>query len=88
MSRESLLYWLTGQSSGTPDSPVNYSGARLQIPESGWFGVVRPWCTGHCSVAHRTVRCAIFSTLKFFAPFFIVSLTEFLYWFVLNLIHL
>jgi hypothetical protein len=27
--RESLLRWLTGQSGGTPDSPVNYSGARL-----------------------------------------------------------
>jgi hypothetical protein len=26
---EPLLSWLTGQSGGTPDSPVNYSGARL-----------------------------------------------------------
>ena len=45
-------------SAGTPDSPVNYSGAaspnsrRWQV----WSGT--PWCTGHCSVAHRTVRCA------------------------------
>jgi hypothetical protein len=27
--------WLTGQSGGTPDSPVNYSGARPRFPESG-----------------------------------------------------
>jgi hypothetical protein len=40
--REPLLGWFTGQSGGTPDSPVNYSGARRRIPESGWFGVVRP----------------------------------------------
>jgi hypothetical protein len=40
--REPLLRWLTGQSSGTPDSLVNYSGARPGIPKSGWFGAVRP----------------------------------------------
>jgi hypothetical protein len=45
-------------SAGTPDSPVNYSGAaspnsqRWQV----WSGT--PWCTGHCPVVHRTVRCA------------------------------
>jgi hypothetical protein len=27
-AKESLLRWCTGQSGGTPDSPVNYSGAR------------------------------------------------------------
>jgi hypothetical protein len=43
---------------GTPDSPVNYSGARPQKPEGEEFGVARPWCTGHCPMAHRTVRCA------------------------------
>jgi hypothetical protein len=40
-------------SAGTPDSPVNYSGAAPRIPEGGKFGVgfrgapdtVR-WCTG------------------------------------------
>jgi hypothetical protein len=52
MSREPLLGWFTGQSGGTPDSPMNYSGACPGIPESGWFGVVRPWCTGHCAVRH------------------------------------
>jgi hypothetical protein len=50
--------WHTGQSGATPDSPVNYSGVaspnsrRWQV----WSGT--PWCTGHCLVAHRTVRCA------------------------------
>jgi hypothetical protein len=48
--REPLLRWLTGQSGGTLHSPVNYSGARPGILESGWFGVVRPWCTKHCPV--------------------------------------
>jgi hypothetical protein len=43
---------------GTPDSQVNYSRARLLKPESGWFNHVRAWCTGHCPVEHRTVRCA------------------------------
>jgi hypothetical protein len=55
---EPLLCWLTGQSGGTLDSPMNYSGAFLWIFESGLFEVVRPWCTGHCPVAHRTVPCA------------------------------
>jgi hypothetical protein len=54
-----IARWLTGQSGGTLDSPVNYSGARPGIPESGWLTSVRSWCTGHCLVAYRTVRCAI-----------------------------
>jgi hypothetical protein len=45
-------------SAGTPDSPVNYSGVRPRKPESGWFNLVWAWCTGHCPMAHRTVRCA------------------------------
>jgi hypothetical protein len=66
--RESLLRWHTEQS-------VNYSGARPEIPESGWIEVVRPgapdtvwWYTGQFGAP-------IFSTLKFFAPFQIESLT-------------
>jgi hypothetical protein len=31
---------------GSPDSPMNYSGARLRFPESGWLTPVRSWCTG------------------------------------------
>jgi hypothetical protein len=46
----------------TPDSPVNYSGVPLEIPEGGEFKLessgapdtVR-WCTGHCPVVHRTL---------------------------------
>jgi hypothetical protein len=51
--------WYTGQSGGTPDSPVNYSGAAPGKPKAEEFGVYGPWCTRHCPVAHRTVRCAI-----------------------------
>jgi hypothetical protein len=35
--------WRTGQSGGTPDSPVDYSGAAPQKPECGKFEGVRPW---------------------------------------------
>jgi hypothetical protein len=52
-------------SGGASDSPVNYSGAHLKIPEGEELGVEFPgapdtvrWCTRHCPVAHRTVRCA------------------------------
>jgi hypothetical protein len=41
-----------------PDSPVNYSGVPMEIPEGSKFSVECPWCTGHCPVVHRTVRCA------------------------------
>jgi hypothetical protein len=58
-----------GQSGGTPDSPMNYSGARSKKPESGQFTLVRTWCTGHCSVAHQTVRCARPGHTRFLAPF-------------------
>jgi hypothetical protein len=52
-------------SGGAPDSPVNYSKAPLRFPEGEEFSLkssgapdtVR-WCTRHCPVAHRTVRCA------------------------------
>jgi hypothetical protein len=57
-ARQLLLRWHTGQSGGTPDSPVNYSGARSRTPEGEEFEVNLPWCTGHCPMAHRTVRCA------------------------------
>jgi hypothetical protein len=57
-SREPLLRWLTGQSSGTPDSSVNYSGARLHFPESGWFNSVRPWCSVRHFSAHSRSFCS------------------------------
>jgi hypothetical protein len=49
----------------TPNSPMNYSGARSQKPEGGEFGLVQLWCTGHCLV--RQTR----AYLGFFAPFFL-----------------
>jgi hypothetical protein len=39
-TKESLLRWCTGQFGGTPDSPVNFSGAHLEKPDGGEFGVV------------------------------------------------
>jgi hypothetical protein len=48
-----LLRWCTGQSGGTPDSPVNYSGAASGKPEVEEFELIHPgspdtvrWCTG------------------------------------------
>jgi hypothetical protein len=62
-------------SAGTPDSPVNYGGARPGIPDSGWLGVLRPgapdtvrWHTGQSGAP-------LFSTLKSFCSNIIVSLT-------------
>jgi hypothetical protein len=53
--------WHTRQSGGTPDSPVNYSGAALEKPESGQFIFVQPWCTGQSGALDQ-------GTLKFLAP--------------------
>jgi hypothetical protein len=55
--QSTVAHWIV-VAAGTPDSLVNYSGARLSFPESGWLDPVRSWCTGHCPVAHQTVRCA------------------------------
>jgi hypothetical protein len=35
---------------GAPDSPVNYSGVRLEKPEGEEFEVDPPWCTGQSGV--------------------------------------
>jgi hypothetical protein len=67
--RESLLHWLTGQSSGTLDSLVNYSGA-LSSNSREWL----VW--SFTALVHRTLSDApSFSTLKVLLPFFIESLT-------------
>jgi hypothetical protein len=65
-------------SAGAPDSPVAHRTVRWIIAERcvetrRWrVGIVRPWCTGHCPVAHRTVRCARLGfSLVSFAPFFL-----------------
>jgi hypothetical protein len=64
--REPLLRWLTVQSSGTSDSPVNYSGARMQDSESGmficWLATVR--CTP------ESARCAKNQHTLCLAPIF------------------
>jgi hypothetical protein len=57
----------TGQSGATPDSPVNYSGAALRIPEGGKFGVEFP-CAPDSPV--RQTRAYFGSLLLFlFEPF-------------------
>jgi hypothetical protein len=45
----------------TPDSPVNYSGARSKKTESGQFTLVQSWCTGQSGAPDQ-------GTLGFFAP--------------------
>jgi hypothetical protein len=47
-----LLRWLTGQSSGTPDSPVNFSGVALRKPESVQFARCLGLGNGQCLVHH------------------------------------
>jgi hypothetical protein len=65
--------WCTRQSGDPPDGPVNYSGAASEKPEVEEFRVYGSWCTGHCSVAHRTVRCArLGHTLVFFCSFLLI----------------
>jgi hypothetical protein len=41
--------WRTGLSGGTPNSPVNYSGAAPQKPEGEEFSLYGPWHTGQSS---------------------------------------
>jgi hypothetical protein len=43
---------------------VNYSGVAPRKPEASELEIIHPsapdtvrWCTGHCPVAHRSVRC-------------------------------
>jgi hypothetical protein len=64
---------------GTPDSLVNYS--RVAFPETRrWrVRVDPPWCTRHCPVAHRTVRCARPGQPSIlFAPFLLNHFLDFL----------
>jgi hypothetical protein len=83
--------WRAGThcSAGSSDSPVPHRTVRwiiakraCWIPESGWFECVRAWCTRQCPMRHFSAHS------KSFAPFLIVSLIEFLSWFVLNLMYL
>jgi hypothetical protein len=71
--------WHTGQSGGTPDSPVNYSGVAFPETRRWQVRVDPPWCTGHCPVAQRTVRCARPGQPSVsFAPFFLNPMLDIL----------
>jgi hypothetical protein len=50
--------WLTGKSSAPPDNPVNYSRTLPNFSRERPVHRSSVWRTGHCSVHHRTVRCA------------------------------
>jgi hypothetical protein len=87
--RESLLRWLTGQSRGTLDSSVNYSGAHREDTREWLVRWLLAWCTRHCPV--HTGQCPVRhfpAHYRSFAPNLIMTLTEILSWFVLNLMHL
>jgi hypothetical protein len=66
---------------GSPDSPVNYSEACLVETREWLVWRARGWRTEQCPVHHFPVHSKSCSIL-------IVSLTWFLSWFVLNLMHL
>jgi hypothetical protein len=50
---ESTVALLSRCSAGTPDSPVNYSGAALQKPEGEEFSLYGPWCTGQSGAPNQ-----------------------------------
>jgi hypothetical protein len=62
-ARLPLLHWLTGHARCTPDSPMNYSGARPGKTGSGWFECSSVWGTEHCRAplpAHSQVFASNF----------------------------
>jgi hypothetical protein len=66
-------------SAGTLDSPVNYSGVAFLETRRWRVGVDPPWCSGHCPVVHRTVRCARpEQPLVFFCSFLLNPILDFL----------
>jgi hypothetical protein len=70
--------WHTEQSGATPDSPVNLA-EWLSKTRSWAVQSWSPWCTGHCPVAHQTVRCARPGQPSVsFAPFFLNPIWDFL----------
>jgi hypothetical protein len=87
--REPLLRCLIGQSGVHRIVRWIIAEGSPGIPESDWLDCARAWHTGnypvhtgHCLVRQRQ------HTLSPFAPNLIVSPTEFLSWFMLNLMHL
>jgi hypothetical protein len=81
---------------GAPDCPVNYSGVPQRIPEGVEFSLEFPgapdivrWCTGHCLVVHRTVRCARpGSTSVIPCSLCLNPFSWSFYWLIVNLWHL
>jgi hypothetical protein len=79
----------------TPDSPVNYSGVPLKIPEgdefelesSGAPDTVR-WCTGHCPVYTEQSGAPDQWCLRLSLCSFVESNTWSFYWLRVNLWHL
>jgi hypothetical protein len=78
-----------------PDSLVNYSEASMRIPEGAKFCLKSPgapdtvrWCTGHCPVVHRTVRCARPGLPSVIPCFFVEPISWYFYWLCVDLWHL
>jgi hypothetical protein len=69
----SIVTLATVASLGTPDSPVNYSGVAFLETRRWRVRVDSPWCTGHCPVEHRTVRCARQGQPSVFFCFFLLN---------------
>jgi hypothetical protein len=61
--------WCTGQPGGTPDSPVNYSGAAPEKPEGEELSLYGPWCTGHCPVCQTRVLFGFFCSFLLYPNF-------------------
>jgi hypothetical protein len=65
--REPLLRWLTRQSGGTPDNPVNYSGGCLGISREWLVRRAPGWRIGQCPVHHfpaYSKSCSIFNCVS------------------------
>jgi hypothetical protein len=77
-------HWLTGQSGAPPDSPVNYSRTSPNFSRERHVHRSSVWHTRHCSVHHRTVRCARLS--RVFAVHCQAFCISFLFFFSLFLI--
>jgi hypothetical protein len=79
-------------STSAPDSPVNYSGCRLEKTREWLVWAEWSWDTGHCPMVHRTLSggtpdspvCHSSAHSSFFAPLNLIPNLN-IYWFVLNL---
>jgi hypothetical protein len=74
-------------SGGSPDSPVNYSGAPLEIPEGSEFGFDRPGAPDTVRTPDSPVRQTRVPFGLSFALLFEPFSWSF-YWLIVNLWHL